>query len=95
MFGLGRPSDLALQAITLIISNKEMNNIMKIVKSSEESVFLMKGVIETIKNEAKEYKRGFLRIVLGTLEVILLGNLLKVKGTIREGEDTIRADQNV
>ena len=95
MFGLGRPSDLAPQAITLIISNKEMNNIMKIVKSLEESVFLMKGVIETIKNEAKEYKRGFLHIVLGTLEVILLGNLLKVKGTIREGEDTIRADQNV
>ena len=72
-----------------------MNNIMKIVKSLEESVFLMKGVIETIKNEAKESKRGFLRIVLGALEVILLGNLLKVKGTIREGEDTIRADQNV
>ena len=40
-------------------------------------------------------QRGFLHIVLGTLEVILLGNLLKVKGTIREGEDTIRADQNV
>ena len=52
---------------TIIISNKEMNNIMKIVKSLEESSLLIKGVNETIKNEAKEQKEGFLRILLGTL----------------------------
>ena len=44
-----------------------MNNIMKIVKSLEESSLLIKGVNETIKNEAKEQKEGFLRILLGTL----------------------------
>ena len=37
---------------TLIISNEEMNDIMKIVKSLEESRLLIKGVIETIRNEA-------------------------------------------
>ena len=51
-----RPSDLALRMTTLIISNEEMNNIMKIVKSLEESSLLTKGVSETIKNEAKEQK---------------------------------------
>ena len=45
---------------TLIISNEKMNNIMKIVKSLEESGLLIKGVSETIKNETKEQKGGFL-----------------------------------
>ena len=39
---------------TLIISNEEMNDIMKIVKSLEESGLLIEGVSQTIKNEAKE-----------------------------------------
>ena len=38
---------------TLAISNEEMNDIMKIVESLEESGLLLKGVNETIKNEAK------------------------------------------
>ena len=38
----------------LIISNEEMNDIMKTFKSLEESGLLIKGVSETIKNEAKE-----------------------------------------
>ena len=41
---------------TLIISNEEMNDIMKTVKSLEESRLLIKGVFETIKNELKEQK---------------------------------------
>ena len=49
MFGFGK--------ITLIISNKEMNLILKIVKSLEESGVLIKG---TIKYVAKERKRDFL-----------------------------------
>ena len=59
----------------LIISNDEMNDIMKMVKSLEESGLLIKGVSETIKNEAKEQKGGFLRMSLGTLGASLLGNL--------------------
>ena len=39
---------------TLIISNDEMDDILKIVKSLEYSGVLLKGVSETIQNEAKE-----------------------------------------
>ena len=78
---------------TIIIYNEEMEYIMKIVKSLAESGLLIKGVRETIKNEAKEQKGGFLSILLGTLGASLLGNLLTGKGTIREGEGTIRADE--
>ena len=51
MFGSG---DTAL-----IISNEEINDIMKIIKPLEESGLLIKGVSETIKNEAKEQKEDF------------------------------------
>ena len=52
MFGSGtRPLDVA-KWTTLIISNEEMNDIIKIVKSLEESGLLIKGVSETIQNEA-------------------------------------------
>ena len=79
---------------TLIISNEEMNDIMKIVKSLEESSLLIKDVSETIKNEAKEQKGRFISILLGTLGASLLGNLLTHKGTIRPSEESIRAGQN-
>ena len=45
---------------TLIISNEEIYNIRKIIKSLDESGLLIKGVSETIKNEAKEQQGGFL-----------------------------------
>ena len=47
---------------TLIISNNEIENIMKIVKSLEDSDLLLKGVTETVENEVKEQKGGFLGI---------------------------------
>ena len=50
-----------------------MNDIMKIIKSLEESALLIKGVNETIKNKTKEQKRGFLRMLLDTLGASLLG----------------------
>ena len=52
---------------TLIISNIEMEDITKIVKSLEDSGLLLKGVTETIQNEVKEQKGGILSILLGTL----------------------------
>ena len=70
----------------LIISNEEMNDVMKVIKSLEESGLLIKGVSETIKNETKEQKGGFLSMLLGTLGASLLGNLLTRKGTIRAGK---------
>ena len=83
MFGSGNT--------TLIISNEELNDIMKIVNSLEGSGLLIKGVSHAIKNEAKEQKGRFLRMLLGTLGGSLSGNLLTVKGTIRAGGGTIRA----
>ena len=47
---------------TLIISNDEMDDILKIVKSLEDSGVLLKGVSETIQHEAKE-QRGFLSML--------------------------------
>ena len=67
---------------TLIISNDEIHDIIKIVKSLEDSGLLLKGVSETVQNEAKEQKGGFLSILLGTLGASLLGNILAGKGAI-------------
>ena len=69
----------------LIISNEEMDNLMKIVESLEESGLVVKGVSETIKNEGKEQKGGFLQILLRTLADSLLGSALTGKGVIRAG----------
>ena len=79
---------------SLIISNEEMEDIVKIVKSLEDSVLLIKGVSETIKNEVKEQKGVFLGMILRNLSASLLGNILTGKGTIRAGEGTIRAREN-
>ena len=76
----------------LIISNEEMEDIMKIVKSLEESGLLIKGVTETIKNEAKEQKVRFSGTLLGTLGANLLGNMLAGKGVIQAVEEIIRQD---
>ena len=68
-----------------------MKDIIKIVKSLEDSGLLLKGVSETIQNEAKEQKGGFLSMLLGTLGASLLGNILTGKGINRAGEGVIRA----
>ena len=79
----------------LIISNDEMDDILKIVKSLEDSGVLLKSVSETIQHDAKEQRGGFLSMLLGTLGASLLGDVLS-KGlsgreVIRAGEGTIRA----
>ena len=76
---------------TLIISNEEMNGIMKIVQALEDSNILLNGVTKTIKNGTKKQKGGFLSMLLGTLGASLLGNLSTGKGTIRPGERIVRA----
>ena len=83
MFGSG--------TTTLTISNDEMDDILKIVKSLENSGLLLKGVSETIQHEAKEQRVGFLSMLLGTLGASLLGDIFSGKGVIRAGEGTIRA----
>ena len=75
-----------------------MKDIMKTIKALENSGILLKGVSKTIKNETKEQKGGFLSMLLGTLRVILLGNLInllaskaKGKGIMRAGDGIVRA----
>ena len=80
---------------TLIISNDEMDDILKIVKSLENSGVFLKGVSETIQHEAKQQRGGFLSMLLGILGASLLGDILSKglsgKGVIRAGEGTVRA----
>ena len=63
-----------------------MEDNIKIIKSLEDSDLLLKGVTETIQNEIKEQKGGFLSLLLGTLGASLLGNLLTGKRTYRTGK---------
>ena len=68
-----------------------MKDITKIVKSLEDSSLLLEGVSETIQNEAKEQRGGFLSMLLGTLGASLLGNILAGRKINRSGEGVIRA----
>ena len=65
---------------TLIISNKDMDDLIKIVKSLEDCGLLLKGITESVQNEIKEQKGGFFSMLLGTLGASLLGNLSAGKG---------------
>ena len=76
----------SLNMTTLIISNDEIRDIIKIVKSLEDSGLLLKEVTETVQNEVKEQKGGFLSMLLGTLEASLLGNILAGQGVNRAGK---------
>ena len=80
---------------TLIISNDGIESITKIVKSLKDSGLLLKGVTETVQNEVKEQKRGFLNMLLGTLGASLLANLLRGKGAIvtSQGREINRAGE--
>ena len=79
MFGSG--------TTTLVIANKKMDDIIKIVKYLEESGLLIKGVSKTIKNEAKEQKGVFLGMLLESLSASLLGNLLLGKGAMETSQE--------
>ena len=79
----------------LIISNEETEDIMKIVKWLEKPKLLIKGISETVKNEAKEQKGAFLPMLLGMLlAASMLGSALTGKGVMRSTESTIRAGES-
>ena len=60
-----------------------MEDIIKIVKSLEDSGLLLKGVCKTVQNESKEQKGRFISMLLCTLGASLLGNILAGKGINR------------
>ena len=61
---------------TLIVSNRAIEDIIKIVKSLKDSGLWLRGVTETVQNEVKQQKGAFLIMLLGTLDGSLLGNIL-------------------
>ena len=71
---------------TIIISNDEMEDLIKIGKSLEDSGLLLKGVSETVQNEVKEQEGGFVSMLLSTLGASSLGNLLTGKGINKKKE---------
>ena len=83
-----------------IISNEEVKNVMKLVKSFEQSGLLPDGAIKTFENETKQQKVGFFVTFLGTLAASLLANTLSGKakitggGVIKAGKETIGAGQD-
>ena len=79
---------------TIIISNEERKNFMKIVKSLEDSGLLVKDITQTTENETKEQKEGFIGLLLVTLGENLLGNVLIGKEVIQAGYGLIRAGQD-
>ena len=80
---------------TLIISNKNMDDLIQIVKPLEDSGLLLKDFTESVQNEIKEQKGGFLSMLLGTLDGSLLGNLLAGKGVNRKGKGVHRAGEEI
>lgn len=48
---------------TLIMPNKKVKDIMKIVKSHEDSELLLKGDNKTVDNKLKEKRSGFLNML--------------------------------
>ena len=80
---------------TLIISNKDIDDLIIIIKSLEDSGLLLKGVTESVQNEVKEQKGGFLSMLLGTLGASLLGNLLTGKGAFHAGKGRHRAGEGI
>ena len=88
IYGSGHPSDLASHTTTLIISNEEMEDIMKIIKSLEESGLLIKAISKTNKNEAKKTKNEVAFNVIRDISYWFIRKCISRKNS------NIRAGQN-
>ena len=60
------------KGFTLFISNEDMDDIIKIVKSLEDSGILIDGVTEAVKHELKKQEGGFLGALLAPLDVSMV-----------------------
>ena len=80
---------------TLIISNDDLNDLIKIATTLEEHDILLKGTTKTINNDTKKQEGGFLSMLHGTLGVSLLGNLLTERGLYRTGKEMYRTGKGL
>ena len=86
---------------TLKIGNKELNDLMKIIKVLENHGVLLKGITKTVQNDVKSQRGDFLSVLLGTLGASLLGDVLS-KGLLGsgmyragEGKGIVRAGEEI
>ena len=77
---------LGLTAAASEADADEIEDIIEIGKSLEDSGLLLEGVTKTVQNELKEQKGGLLSMLLGTLGASLLGNILTGKGPISKSQ---------
>ena len=75
-----------MEDIIKIVKSLQDSGLLLIVKSLQDSGLLLKAVTETVQNEVKEQKGGFLSMLLGALGASLLGNVLTGRGINRAGE---------
>ena len=80
---------------TLVFSNEGIDNVIKMVKFLEESVVLGKDFSQTVGNEVKEQKEGFLDMTAAALIPSLLANVLAAKGVVKSGDGVIRAGERL
>ena len=98
--GAASATDVAIQkkisdsGTTLVFPNEEIDDIIKIVKSFNDSGLLIKGVSETIESQIKEQKGWSLGMLASTLGASLLGNMLAGRRVVRAGEGTNRTGQD-
>ena len=98
--GAASATDVAIQkkisdsGTTLVFPNEETDDIIKIVKSFNDSGLLIKGVSETIESQIKEQKGWSLGMLASTLGASLLGNMLAGRRVVRAGEGTNRTRQD-
>ena len=80
---------------TLIISNDEMDDIIKIVQALENQGILVSGVTKTIKNDIENQSGNGIGMILGTLGASLVGNLLSGRGLYRSGHGITRSGHRI
>ena len=83
----GREVLRARKGIILIISNKDVDDIIRNIKPLQNWVVLLDTVIETVNYDIKKQKCGFLDILLGSLGASVLGDMLTGKGAMREEKE--------
>ena len=92
----GKGAVRAGKGFTLFISNEDMNDIIKIIKSLEGSGVLIDRVTETVKDEIKKQEGGFLGALLAPLTTSLVqpvissvGKGISGKGVRKAGKEYI------
>ena len=83
----GKGAVRAWKGFTLFISNEDMNDFIKIIKSLEDSGVLINWVTETVKHEVKKQECGFLGALLAPLAASVVQPVISsvVKGISQRG----------